>query len=108
MSNKIRLGKIRKNVKGFDIREILKGGSSTGEVGLYRGKKLATGAKSIYKANDKGIADATKEAITLAENSRRFNKRKNDYLKRTNPIRAKHKSNNSSGREAYLKRISKK
>ncbi len=107
MANKTKLGKIRKNVQGFDIREMLEDGKSNGRIGLYKGKNLA-GTHFIYKANDFGIADATREANTLAESSRRSNKKEDDYLRRTNPVRVKNTTKKETGKKAYLERMKSK
>ncbi len=106
MANKTKLGSIRKNVQGFDIREMIEGSKSTGKVGLYKGKKLAGGTmEAIFKANDRGIADATCKAITMAENSRKKNKKAKDHLRKENPVRVKNVSKKEAGTKAYLERM---
>lgn len=73
MNNKTRLGAIRKNVQGFDIREILTPqGKSSGKIGLYTGKKMIPGTEQ--KANLKGMEKLEAIATTNAETRGRATK----------------------------------
>lgn len=102
MANKTKLGKIRKNVQGFDIREMLSSGLSTGFVGLYRGKKL------VQEYPVKNIDMAIRDSEILAENSRQKNNQRNDYLRRSNPVRIKNITKKETGKKKYLERIKSK
>lgn len=108
MTDKIKLGKVLKDVQGLKIRQVLVKGECSGKIGLYHGKNVL----ESYKANKAGMAKAINDAEGLA---RRVYSKK--HLLRKLPqgksiaFKEKHKPANAkkeAGKEAYLKRISKK